>query len=83
MPSLGPFLNSQKSQPHFLTHVFLTCGPVLNYVTNTVVVGMILFFLFFVEESSERAAKTIACPCRKHVNSQLCELRIDYLIEDG
>ena len=29
MPSLGPFLNSQKSQPHFLTHVFFTCGPVL------------------------------------------------------
>ena len=24
------------------------------------------FFLFFVEESSKRAAKTIACPCRKH-----------------
>ena len=32
MPSLGPFLNSQKSHPHFLTHVFLTCGPVLHHV---------------------------------------------------
>ena len=40
------------------------------YVTNCCTeVGEhpILFFLFFVEESSKRAAKTIACPCRKHV----------------
>ena len=41
------------------------------YVTNcSTEVGEhpILFFLFFVEESSsKRAAKTIACPCRKHV----------------
>ena len=38
------------------------------YVTNcSTEVGKILFFLFFVEESSKRAAKTIACPCRKHV----------------
>ena len=40
------------------------------YVTNcSTEVGQhsIIFFLFFVEESSKRAAKTIACPCRKHV----------------
>ena len=40
------------------------------YVTNcNPEVGQhpILFFLFFVEESSKRAAKPIACPCRKHV----------------
>ena len=42
----------------------------IYYVTNcSTEVGEhpILFFLFFVEESSKRAAKTIACPCRKHV----------------
>ena len=40
------------------------------YVTNcSTEVGEhpILFFLFFVKESSKRAAKTIACPCRKNV----------------
>ena len=37
------------------------------YTNCSTEVGKILFFLFFVEESSERAAKTIACPSRKHV----------------
>ena len=42
----------------------------IYYVTNCCTeVGEhpLIFFLFFVEESSKRAAKTIACPCRKHV----------------
>ena len=37
-------------------------------------VGKILFLLFFVEESSKRAAKTIACPCRKHLGGYTADV---------
>ena len=50
------------------------------YVTNcSTEVGEhpILFFLFFVEESSKRAAKTIACPCRKHVRGYTAGVRLN------
>ena len=50
------------------------------YVTNcSTGVGEhpILFFLFFVEESSKRAAKTIACPCRKHVRGYTAGVRLN------
>ena len=51
-------------------HSVLCKNKHVYYVTNcSTEIGEhpILFFLFFVEESSKRAAKTIACPCRKHV----------------
>ena len=52
-------------------HSVLCKNKHVYYVTNcSTKVGEhpILFFLFFfVEESSKRAAKTIACPCRKNV----------------
>ena len=56
--------------PSTVKHSVLYKYKHVYYVTNcSTEVGEhpILFFLFFVEESSKRAAKTIACPCRKHV----------------
>ena len=56
--------------PSTVKHSVLCKNKHVYYVTNcSAEVGEhpILFFLFFVEESSKRAAKTIACPCRKHV----------------
>ena len=56
--------------PSTVKHSVLFKNKHVYYVTNcSTEVGEhpILFFLFFVEEGSKRAAKTIACPCRKHV----------------
>ena len=56
--------------PSTVKHSVLCKNKHVYYVTNcSTEVGEhpILFFLLFVEESSKRAAKTIACPCRKHV----------------
>ena len=56
--------------PSTVKHSVLCKNKHVYYVTNcSTEVGEhpILFFLFFVEESSKRAGKTIACPCRKHV----------------
>ena len=59
-----------SSRPRSPVKHSVLCKYNTYYVTNcSTEVGEhpILFFLFFVEERSKRAAKTVACPCRKHV----------------
>ena len=60
--------------PSTVKHSVLCKNKHVYYVTNcSTEVGEhpMFFFLFFMEERSKRAAKTIACPCRKHVGGYI------------